>query len=121
MSELVKIKSFIRQFAAFVKGDDTAALAEKVFRQAESALKSQISSLEGDTIDKEDAVTLAQEALAEVRINHGKPIVDRNRYAEGILTAKNTITKAEETLDLHKQKIEVFKQELELLREEVPE
>ena len=61
------VKSFVRQFVAAVQGDDSTAKAEKAFRQADSALKTQIAALKGDVISKEDAVTDALEAQASAR------------------------------------------------------
>lgn len=72
-----KVKSFINQFVAAVKGDDVEATAEKAYRQANSALKSQISSLEGDTINLEEKVNDAKEKLASAGINDGNLIADR--------------------------------------------
>lgn len=100
------MKNFVSNFVQFKQGDNAQQLAEKTLRQADSALTSQISSLEGDTVQKEDALTDAQEALQLAVINHGKPITDRHQYIENLLSAQNTVTRAEESLDAHKAKIE---------------
>lgn len=117
----MKIKSFVKSFIAFVQGDDATVKAEKVFRQAHSALGSQILSLEGDTINKEDAVTEAKERLQSARINNGDVISDRNGYVQNLLDAKNRLTSAEEALENHKTKIQFLKEELENLQKEVEE
>lgn len=106
---MTKVKSFINQFIAAVKGDDVEATAEKAYRQANSALKSQTSSLEGDTINLEEAVTSAKEKLASASINDGKLIADRNYYVSNLFQRKNELTKAEENLDTHLKKIEFLK------------
>lgn len=112
------IKSFVKQFVAAVKGDDATVVAEKVFRQAQSALNSQISSLQGDTVGLEDAVGDAKEALDKARINYGGVISDRNYYVRTLLDRKNAVTKAEEALETHKEKIDFLKAELDALTKE---
>ena len=115
------VKSFVKSFVALVKGDDVAAAAEKAFRQASSGLKSQINSLEGDTVTFEDAVTDAKEAQANARINNGKPITNRDEYVSKLLLAKNVVTHAESKLEIHLAKIDFLKGELVALEQEVEE
>lgn len=114
-----KVKSFVKQFVAAVKGDTAEAQAQKVLRQADSALQTQIASLNGDTIVLEDAVTAAKERQANARINNGNNIGDRSSYVRNLLDAKNAVTLAEEALKTHKEKIEFLKAELASLNEEV--
>lgn len=113
------VKSFVKGFVALVKGDDVAAAAEKAFRQASSGLKSQINSLEGDTVTFEDAVTDAKEAQSNARINNGRAITDRDEYVNKLLSAKNVVTQAESKLELHTTKIDFLKGELVALEQEV--
>jgi hypothetical protein len=49
-----KTKSFVKEIVALLKGDDAEATGQKVLRQADSAFKTQIASLTGDTIALED-------------------------------------------------------------------
>ena len=49
-----KTKSFVKEVVAILKGDDAEATAQKILRQADSAFKTQIASLTGDTIALED-------------------------------------------------------------------
>lgn len=114
-----KVASFVKQFVAAVKGDNVEVMAQKALRQADSALKTQIASLEGDTIAKEDLVTDAKERQMSARINHGAQITDRNSYVRNLLDAKNAVTNAEEGLKLHKEKIAFLKEELDSLNGEV--
>lgn len=109
-----QIKSFVKSFIALVQGDDTTVLAEKVYRQANSALKTQISSLEGDTVTFEEAVTDAKEALGKSRLNNGNPIeaVNRNSYVANLISARNRVVTAEETLEAHLEKLDFLKNEL---------
>jgi hypothetical protein len=41
----MKVKSFIKQFAAILSGDSAEATAQKTYRQASSGLKTQIAKL----------------------------------------------------------------------------
>jgi hypothetical protein len=116
---MATVKSFVKQFVATVQGDDTQAKAEKAFRQAQSALKSQISSLEGDTINLEDRVTDAKEVQTKARINNGNPITDRNAYVTNLVYQKNNVVDAEKALKTHTDKIAFLKSELEALEKEV--
>jgi len=113
------VKSFVKGFVALVKGDDVTVAAEKAFRQASSGLKSQINSLEGDTVTFEDAVTDAKEAQGNARINNGQAITDRDSYVSKLLQAKNVVTKAETALETHLAKISFLKGELVALETEV--
>jgi chromosome segregation ATPase len=113
------IKSFVKSFVAVVTGDDATAKGEKVFRQVQSALNTQIATLTGDTIQKEDAVSDATEKLALARVNNGNTISDRNTYVANLLSAKNALTAAEEDLEKHNAKLAFLKAELASLEEEV--
>lgn len=114
-----KIKSFCKEFIATVEGDSAAALAEKVFRQADSALKVQIANLNGDVIKLEDDVAAAKEGVSKARINNGREITDRTAYVEGLLTAKNNLTRAEDALKKHKEKLAFLEGEYKDLSSEV--
>lgn len=119
MTTSTKVKSFIKEFVSAVKGDDAEAQAQKVLRHADSALKRQIASLEGDTIILEEEVAKVIENKSKARINYGKLIEDRDQYVTNLLIAKNKITEAEEALETHKEKIAFLKAELTALDEEV--
>jgi hypothetical protein len=112
------MNSFVKQFIAELKGDDAEALAEKVWRQANSALKSSISSMEGDLIEKEDDVTNAEERLAKARINYCDSISDRNDYISRLISAKESLTKAQKLLNAHITTIEFLKGEWDSLKKE---
>lgn len=113
------VKSFVKSFVAIVTGDDNTAKAEKAFRQAQSALKTQISSLNGDTITFEDAVETAQESKSTARVNNGNPISDRNTYVENLLRADNSVVSAQKVLETHKKKIAFLEGELKALEQDV--
>ena len=112
------MNSFVKQFIAEVKGDDVEAQAEKVWRQANSALKSYISSMEGDLIEKEDKVSDAEEKLAKTRINKGLTISDRNNYIANLISAKENLKRVQKELDAHIATIEFLKEEWENLKKE---
>lgn len=113
------IKSFVKSFVALIQGDDATVKAEKVYRQVSSALSTQIATLTGDLIGKEDAVADAKEALANARINKGELVNDRNAYVRDLLNAKNAVTAAEEALEAHNTKLAFLKDELKNLDAEV--
>jgi hypothetical protein len=113
-----KVTSFVNQFLALVKGDSATVQAEKVFRQAQSALNVQINSLKGDTINFEDAITEAQEELAKAKVNNGLAITDRGSYVQVLLNKKNKLTTAEENLEFHKAKLNFLEETLKSLEAE---
>ena len=113
-----KVKSFINSFVALVSGETDTVVDEKVWRQAESALASQIPALKGDLVALEDKVEEAKEFLAKARLNNGNLINKRESYVEGLLIAKNAVTLAEENLADHKEKIAFLESELKNLSEE---
>jgi chromosome segregation ATPase len=116
-----KVTFFVKQFAAFVTGDDTTARALKEFRKAESGLKTQIAILEGETIAKEEAVQAAEDAIAFSRVNGGNNITSPTSYVQNLLDAKNNLTSAQEKLKTHQAKLDFLKGELETLKTEVEE
>lgn len=109
------VSSFVKQFVAAVKGDDVKVQAERNYRQAKSGLKSQISSLEGDTINLEIKIEEAVETQKKMRINAGKPITDRDSYVENLIEAENNVKSAKKTHEKHLAKIEFLKAEMEAL------
>lgn len=113
MSTAVKKgKSFIKQFVAFVEGDDATVQAEKTYRQSVAALSSQISCLNGDTIDKETAVEDAEEALAKATVNGGQPITNRNKYVSELVAAKNNLNNRLDELEAHKDTVAFLEETL---------
>jgi hypothetical protein len=100
-----KMKSFVKEVVAIIQGDNAEATAQKVLRQADSALKTQIAALHGDTIALEDKVEDAKEGLRLARVNNGQVITDRNQYVRNLLSAKNSLTEAQDNLTEHLEKI----------------
>ena len=112
-----KTKSFVKEVIAILKGDDAEATGQKILRQADSAFKTQIASLTGDTISLEDRLEDAKEALRLARLNNGRVISDRNSYVRNLLDAKNSVTSAEESLEAHNAKLDFLKEQAALLEE----
>ena len=111
-----KLNSFVNQFAAIIKGDDAEARAAKAWRQAESALKVQIASLNGDLIRKEDDVTNAEDNLSKARVNYGKEITDRDAYIANMIQSKETLKGYQKTLDAHKATIAFLEEQYASLK-----
>lgn len=100
-----KMKSFVKEVVAIIKGDDAEVTGQKILRQADSALKTQIASLTGDTIALEDKVEDAKEGLRLAKVNNGVLIADRNQYIKNLLNTKNALIDAEDALESHLDKL----------------
>lgn len=114
-------KSFIKQFAALLQGDTAEVTAQKVFRQVQSALNTQIAVMTGDLVGKEDAVNDAREELEKARLNYGKELAssDRTAYVRRLVEKKNSVESAEEELTTHTETLNFLKSELARLESEV--
>lgn len=110
-----KMKSFVKEVVAIISGDNAEATGQKILRQADSALKTQIASLNGDTISLEDRVEDAQESLRLARVNNGKLITDRNDYVRNLLIAKRSLIDSEEALEVHLEKIAFLQEQYDSL------
>ena len=110
-----ELTSFVKQFVAFVEGDNAEVQAQKAWRSANSALDVQISNMTGDLIQLEDAVEEAAEYLVKARVNGGKQITDRTQYINNLINAKKALTTAEENLADHKLTLDFLKEEKDTL------
>ena len=117
----VVVKSFVKQFAALLQGDTAEVTAQKVFRQVQSSLNTQIAVMNGDLVAKEDAVTDAKEELDRARLNYGKELAssDRTAYVRNLINKKNAVESAQEALDTHLETLDFLKGELVRLESEV--
>jgi hypothetical protein len=108
------MESFVKQFAALVKGDEAEVVAQKTFRQRNSALNTQIAVMTGDLVAKEEAVTDAEEEFQKARLNYGKELKsqDRTSYVRTLVSKKNAIQEAQENLKQHTETLEFLKSEL---------
>ena len=109
------MKSFVKEVVAIISGDNAEATGQKILRQADSALKTQIASLNGDTISLEDRVEDAQEALRLARVNNGKLITDRNQYVRNLIETKRALIDCQETLESHLEKIAFLQEQFDSL------
>jgi len=109
-----KMKSFVKEVVAIISGDNAEATAQRIQRQADSALKTQIAALEGRTISLEDNVEDAKENLKLAKVNFAKLMPteqERHQYVEDLIKAKNKVSVAQENLEAHLEKI-TFLQEV---------
>lgn len=120
-SNTTVVKSFVKQFAALLQGDTAEVTAQKVFRQVQSSLNTQIAVMNGDLVAKEDAVTDAKEELDRARLNYGKELASSNRtdYVRNLINKKNAVENAQEALDTHLETLDFLKGELVRLESEV--
>ena len=116
-----KSTTFVKRFAELAKGETPEALAEKVFRQVQSALNTQIAIMTGDLVAKEDAVADAQEAFEKAKLNFGRELksTDRQSYVTNLVNAKNALQKAADDLDTHVDTLKFLKNELASLEAEI--
>ncbi len=121
MSPAKTIKSFVKQFAAIVVGDDATAQGEKTLRKASSAFNTHISIMEGESVSYEDKVTEAQENLEKARVNFGKTEFDRDQYIRVLVEAKSRLKQAEKNLESHIETLEFLKEEALKLQSEETE
>jgi hypothetical protein len=115
------VKSFIKGFVALVQGDTAEATAQKVFRQVQSALNTQIAIMTGDQVAKEENVSDARERYEKARLNNGKELAskDRTYYVQNLVEANNSVKEAEEALELHKETLQFLRNELAALEAEL--
>lgn len=98
--------SFIKEVKARIKGDSVEVDAIKIGRKARAAVKSQLSALEGKEVEAEEALSDAQERLAETKFpttwEHGG---NPNGYCEKLLRAYEVVvSKKDELEDIQKSK-----------------
>ncbi len=115
----MKMKSFIKQFAAFVTGDTAEVQAQKNYRKAEAALKTQIAKLNGDTLTFEEALETAEENAKNALVNSGQPIDNREQYVRNLIDCDNEVEEAKDALKEHLELIEFLKGKLAQLDVEV--
>lgn len=113
------MNNYIDQFLAFMAGDTDATKAYKSQRQLDSALKTQISNMEGQLITKEDAVSFAEEKFKKQRVNYGVIMTadsERAEYVKKLIEAQQELEDAKEALEQHKKTYEFLKEQLEFIR-----
>lgn len=115
MSKTNEMMSYIKQFIHLAKGEDAEALAIKVQRSAKSALQTRLHNEEGNLYELEEKVEKAKENLTKARMNNLVAIEDRSSYVSNLISARNSLTQAEEALENKKLLLTVLKEELDIL------
>ena len=64
---MTKMKSFVKEVIARMKGDDAEAQAQKNYRKASAAVSATIASLGAKLVDDENTLEDAQENLASTK------------------------------------------------------
>jgi hypothetical protein len=117
-----KMKLFVQQFVAVVKGDDATALGIKTLREADATLTAQIAVLTGRNVQFENAIELAEEALNNAMVNGGKSIGGQgDSYITMLFSLKNELTDAKESLEINHERIKFLQEVLTKLNSEVDE
>ena len=97
-STTTQLSKFVQATIAFITGDTDTAIALKNERQSKSAIKGQISALEGALINAETKVEVAEEAL-EKAIHPTALITDHSAYYRNIVRAQQNLDEANSELD----------------------
>lgn len=109
------MNSFVKQIVAMITGDSATETAIKIQRQAESALKVQISNREAETVNLETNIEDAKAAEAKAFVNNGQLMSsqeDRAAYVRNLTEARNKVIEAEEALEDHLKTLEFLKEKL---------
>lgn len=88
-----QLSKFVQATIAFITGDTDTATALKNERQSTSAIRGQISALEGSLINAETKVEAAEEAL-ERAIHPTSLITDHSAYYRNIIRAQENLDEA---------------------------
>lgn len=102
-----KMKSFIKEVVARVAGDQAEVVAQKNYRKATSAVKSQIAALQAKEVDDEASVDTANENL-EIAKFPTLAITDNKSYISNIKYYQDAIDKANDTLASTRESIAYF-------------
>ena len=122
MKTTKKMKLFVQQFVAVVKGDDATALGIKTLREADATLTAQIAVLTGKNVQFENAIELAEESLNKAMVNGGKSIGSQgDSYITMLFSLKNELTDAKESLEINHERIKFLQEVLTKLNSEVDE
>tara|TARA_R110000850_G_scaffold90138_4_gene192373 strand:+ start:5521 stop:5868 length:348 start_codon:yes stop_codon:yes gene_type:complete len=111
-----EVSNFVALVVALIQGDDAQLQAIKIQKKAKAALTSQIAVKEAHTLTLEDSVDAAEEAMAKVRVNGGKPIINMDNYISSLLSANRFLSSQKEALTFHEEVIDFLKTELEIVK-----
>lgn len=103
-----RMKSFVRETKARLKGDTNTVIAEKNHRKATAGIKQQIAALEASLIDAEGQVEESEEALAAAKYPT-ELITDSKSYLQGIKAAETRLEGHKDTVEDIKASIKYYK------------
>ena len=107
MTTQKKVKSFVTEVIARMKGDTPKVVAEKNYRTADAAITAQIATLKADAVKKENAVEDAVEKLNAAKYPVD-PITNTESYVQGIVNAQEAVNAAEKALKNTEETIKYF-------------
>lgn len=114
-----KVKSYVRQFESYLKGDNVRVQSERAYRSAKSAFEVEIAVLNGELVKMESQKDKAEDAYKAARFNNGKPIEDLGQFKANLINAYNELQDAKTEIEELKELQEFYKEQLELADEEV--
>ena len=118
-------KSFLREFAAYLKGDDDAAKGEKVYRQMLTSIRLQMNLREAGLVTAEQEIEDAEQKLRGARFNKGELLSDADikdgKYVERLFAARAALEEAIDKKDKLENELDVLNKELEWLERNDPQ
>lgn len=122
MTTTKKIKLFVQQFIAVIKGDNAKALGIKTHREADATITAQIAVLTCQQVRLENDIESAIEILNKSLVNNGQSIgANGDNYIKILFNCKIQLSNAQEALEANKDQIEFLKEIQEKLNTEVDE
>lgn len=112
------INSFIKQFIAIIKGDDAEILANKVWRQADTAFQIQILALKRSQMQKQYDMECANEELEKALVNNGKEILEGDQYIINLISAKEKVKTIQKELIAYQETLKFLNEQYTLLKSE---
>ena len=110
-----KVTYFASLFMAKLTGNDVEAKTIEAQENCLASLKLGISKAEYEIQLAKNNLALAEKNMTDARSNFGKTEVTEMSYVNGLLVAKNTLDKAQESLDLVIKRFTFLKDEYTLL------
>lgn len=112
------MSKYTEKVEKLIKGDNAKDIALSNQKKLITAVKSQLALKEGLKLDKEEAVTDAQQEVERTLLAEGKPIgnaSERDAILTAYFTAKYNLEKAKEALIAHERDTEWLKEALKEL------
>lgn len=95
---MTKIKSYVKQALAHLKGDDDGVIAQRNYRRSVAAVKGQKSALEAKLVTDETRVEIAKEQLLKAKYPGKEMTGDSEEYLSLIYEAEEEVEITEEIL-----------------------